>query len=165
MIAAIVYWNSTYLADAVQHLRDQGKSVPHALLTHTSPLTWEHIGFSGDFLWDHAPATAGHRRSLNPGAGQGSNMIDVPGPFALSVVCMTTDVMPSITLGGLPVLVSDAQVTPTAFRHGRLRQVDHANDTSLVLTALVTSTPGYSAHQAPGRLHRCNRLHPAKTFP
>ena len=65
VIAAIVYWNSTYLADAVQHLRDQGKSVPDALLTHTSPLTWEHIGFSGDFLWDHAAATAGHRRSLN----------------------------------------------------------------------------------------------------
>ena len=27
VIAAIVYWNSTYLADAVQHLRDQGKPV------------------------------------------------------------------------------------------------------------------------------------------
>lgn len=51
VIAAIVYWNSTYLADAVQHLRDQGRPVPDALLAHTSPLTWEHIGFSGDFLW------------------------------------------------------------------------------------------------------------------
>ena len=50
VIAAIVYWNSTYLADAVQHLSDQGKPVPDVLLAHTSPLTWEHIGFSGDFL-------------------------------------------------------------------------------------------------------------------
>ena len=66
-IAAIVYWNSTYLADAVQHLRDQGKPVPDASLAHTSPLTWEHIGFSGDFLWDRAAATAGLRRSLNLG--------------------------------------------------------------------------------------------------
>ncbi len=65
VIAAIVYWNSTYLADAVQHLRKQGKTVPAALLAHTSPLTWEHIGFSGDFLWDRAAATAGHRRPLN----------------------------------------------------------------------------------------------------
>ena len=35
------------------------------LLAHTSPLTWEHIGFSGDFLWDRAAATAGQRRPLN----------------------------------------------------------------------------------------------------
>ena len=39
VIAAIVYWNSTYLADAVQHLRDQGKPAPDVLLVHTSPLT------------------------------------------------------------------------------------------------------------------------------
>ena len=70
MIAAIVYWNSTYLADAVQHLRDQGKPVPDALLAHASPLTWEHIGFSGDFLWDRAAATAGRAgRSTSAGVG------------------------------------------------------------------------------------------------
>ena len=67
VIAAIVYWNSTYLADAVQHLRDQGKPVPDVLLAHTSPLTWEHIGFSDDFLWDCAAATADRRRPLNLG--------------------------------------------------------------------------------------------------
>ena len=70
VIAAIVYWNSTYLADAVQHLRDQGTPVPDALLAHTSPLTWEHIGFSGDFLWDRAAATADRRRPLNLGRGR-----------------------------------------------------------------------------------------------
>ena len=67
VIAAIVYWNSTYLADAVRHLRDQGNPVPDALLAHTSPLSWEHIGFSGDFLWDRAAATADRRRPLNLG--------------------------------------------------------------------------------------------------
>ena len=67
MIAAIVHWNSTYLADAVRHLRNQRTPVLDALLAHTSPLTWEHIGFSGDFLWDRAAATAGHRRPLNVG--------------------------------------------------------------------------------------------------
>jgi TnpA family transposase len=65
VIAAIVYWNATYIADAVAHLRAQGQAVPEALLAHTSPLTWEHIGFSGDFLWDRAAATAGRRRPLN----------------------------------------------------------------------------------------------------
>ncbi len=66
VIAAIVYWNSTCLADADQHFRDQGKAVPDSLLAHTSPLRWEHIAF-GDFLWDQAAATAGKRRSLNLG--------------------------------------------------------------------------------------------------
>jgi TnpA family transposase len=64
VIAAIVYWNSTYIADAVAHL--QGKEdLDEALLAHTTPLTWEHIGFSGDFLWDRAAATASKRRPLN----------------------------------------------------------------------------------------------------
>ena len=67
VIAAIVYWNSTYLADAVQHLRNQGKPVSDVLLTHTSPLTWEHIGFSGDFLCDRAATTADQGRPLNLG--------------------------------------------------------------------------------------------------
>ena len=67
MIAAIVYWNSIYLADAVNHLQSHRQPVPTELLAHTSPLMWEHIGFSGDFLWDHAAVTAGQRRPLNLG--------------------------------------------------------------------------------------------------
>ena len=66
-IAAIVHWNSTYLADAIDHMRANGRPVPPDWLAHTSPLTWEHIGFSGDFLWDRAAATAGQRRALNLG--------------------------------------------------------------------------------------------------
>jgi hypothetical protein len=65
VIAAIVYWNSTYLADAVDYLRGRGQPVSSELLAHTSPLTWEHIGLSGDFLWDRAAASAGQRRLLN----------------------------------------------------------------------------------------------------
>jgi len=65
VIAAIVYWNSTYLADAIGHMRAEGRPVPAEFLPHTSPVTWEHIGFSGDFLWDRAAATAGIRRPLN----------------------------------------------------------------------------------------------------
>ena len=66
--ARSVYWNSTYIADAVAHMRAEGAAVPDALLVHTSPLTWEHIGFSGDFLWDRAAAIAGRRRPLNLGS-------------------------------------------------------------------------------------------------
>jgi TnpA family transposase len=65
VIAAIVYWNSTYLADALAHLQAAGAVVPPEWLAHTSPVSWEHISLSGDFLWDKAAATAFGRRPLN----------------------------------------------------------------------------------------------------
>ena len=67
VIAAIVFWNSTYIADAVAHLCAAGEPMPHAWLAHTSPLTWEHISLSGDFVWDRAAASAHTRRPLNLG--------------------------------------------------------------------------------------------------
>ena len=67
VIAAIVFWNSTYIADAIAHLRATEQSVPDAWLAHTSPLSWEHISFSGDFPWERAAATADKRRPLNLG--------------------------------------------------------------------------------------------------
>lgn len=63
VIAAIVYWNSTYMADAIVHLRSAGNTVTNDLMAHTSPVGWEHIAFSGDFLWDRA-AQAKARKSL-----------------------------------------------------------------------------------------------------
>jgi len=65
VVAAIVYWNSTYIADAVEHLRAQDEPVPSELLAHTSPVGWEHIAFSGDFLWDRVAAMPSARRPLN----------------------------------------------------------------------------------------------------
>jgi TnpA family transposase len=47
VIAAIVYWNSTYIADAVAHLRASGVSAPEDLLIHTSPVGWVWIGVEG----------------------------------------------------------------------------------------------------------------------
>lgn len=38
-----------------------------ALLSRTAPLTWEHVGFSGDFLRGRVAAAAGKRRPLNLG--------------------------------------------------------------------------------------------------
>ena len=67
VIAAIVWWNSTYMADAVDHLRAVGESVPDYLLGHTSPVGWEHIAFSGDFLWDRAAVLPTGRRDLSVG--------------------------------------------------------------------------------------------------
>src|SRR6202040_3099233 len=49
------------------HLRATEQSVPDAWLAHTSPLSWEHISFSGDFLWERAAATPDKRPPLNLG--------------------------------------------------------------------------------------------------
>jgi TnpA family transposase len=35
---AIVYWNSTYITDAIAHPCTRGQPVPKALLAHTLPL-------------------------------------------------------------------------------------------------------------------------------
>ncbi|MFE8108248.1 hypothetical protein, partial [Sphingomonas melonis] len=45
-------------------LRSIGEAFDPALLAHTSPVGWEHIAFSGDFLWDRAAETV-RRKPLN----------------------------------------------------------------------------------------------------
>jgi hypothetical protein len=67
VIAAIVWWNSTYMPDAVAHLRASGEPTPNDLLAHTSPVGWEHIAFSGNLLWDRAAAIPAGRRELAVG--------------------------------------------------------------------------------------------------
>ena len=51
VIAMIAVWNTTYLTRVVQELRAKGEAAADALLEHISPLGWEHIGFTGDYIW------------------------------------------------------------------------------------------------------------------
>jgi TnpA family transposase len=51
VVTAIAVWNTVYLARAVEALRAQGVEVPDNLLAHVSPLSWEHIGLMGDYVW------------------------------------------------------------------------------------------------------------------
>ena len=51
VVAAIVLWNTVYLERAVQALRDSGRTVDDTLLRHLSPLGWEHINLTGDYIW------------------------------------------------------------------------------------------------------------------
>lgn len=51
VVTAIVLWNTVYLERAVQALRDSGKEVDDKLLQHLSPLGWEHINLTGDYIW------------------------------------------------------------------------------------------------------------------
>ena len=51
MTAAIVLWNTVYLERATQGLVEAGKPVDGELLQFLSPLGWEHINLTGDYVW------------------------------------------------------------------------------------------------------------------
>ena len=50
LVTAIILWNTRYLEHAVDALR-QTEDVPDHLLVHLSPLGWEHINLTGDYVW------------------------------------------------------------------------------------------------------------------
>ena len=65
--AAVVLWNTVYLERAAHALRGNGQGVDDALLQYLSPLGWEHINLTGDYLWrSSAKIGAGKFRPLRP---------------------------------------------------------------------------------------------------
>ena len=65
--AAVVLWNTVYLERAANALRGNGHAVDDALLQYLSPLGWEHINLTGDYLWrNSAKIGAGKFRPLRP---------------------------------------------------------------------------------------------------
>lgn len=65
--AAVVLWNTIYLERAVHALRSNGYAVDDMLLQYLSPLGWEHINLTGDYLWrSSAKIGAGKFRPLRP---------------------------------------------------------------------------------------------------
>lgn len=56
VIAAIVLWNTVYLSRAIERLsRSEALSPEH--LQHVSPLKWEHINLTGDYVWNLSQTT------------------------------------------------------------------------------------------------------------
>ena len=51
VVSAIVLWNTVYLERAIQHIKENGQPVNENLLKHLSPLGWEHINLTGDYVW------------------------------------------------------------------------------------------------------------------
>ena len=65
--AAIILWNTVYLERATLTLRAHGQEVDDSLPQHLSPLGWEHINLTGDYIWRQSRALAqGKFRSLRP---------------------------------------------------------------------------------------------------
>lgn len=65
VVAAIILWNTVYGERAIQALRAMGNDIDEQLLPHLSPLGWEHITLTGDYIWrQHTPIEQGMFRAL-----------------------------------------------------------------------------------------------------
>jgi TnpA family transposase len=65
--AAIVLWNTVYLERAIRAIRDHGDEVDQVLFQHLSPLGWEHINLTGDYVWRQDRTVRGGKfRPLRP---------------------------------------------------------------------------------------------------
>ena len=49
--AAIVLWNTVYLERAARALQHRDSAWDESLLRYLSPLGWEHINLTGDYVW------------------------------------------------------------------------------------------------------------------
>lgn len=51
LTAAISLWNTVYIERAIDSLKRKGIPFNDQLISHLSPLGWEHINLSGDYVW------------------------------------------------------------------------------------------------------------------
>lgn len=49
--AAIVLWNTVQIAKVLEEMRAEGEAIPKAMLPFLSPLGWQHINLTGDYIW------------------------------------------------------------------------------------------------------------------
>jgi hypothetical protein len=54
VVASIALCNTAYLERAVSTLRERGQAITDDLLAHLSPLGWEHINLTRDYVWESA---------------------------------------------------------------------------------------------------------------
>ncbi len=52
VVSAIIVWNTIYIEQAVLRLREQGMQITDDHLRHLTPLGWEQITLTGDYVWD-----------------------------------------------------------------------------------------------------------------
>nr|QGW59089.1 TnpA transposase [Klebsiella pneumoniae] len=63
--AAITLWNTVYIERAIESLKRKGIPINEQLVSHLSPLGWEHINLSGDYVWrNNLKLGSGKYRSL-----------------------------------------------------------------------------------------------------
>ena len=66
-LTAILLWHTVYLARVANALRGHAQGIDDTLLQYLSPLGWEHINLTGDYLWrSNTKVGAGKFRPLRP---------------------------------------------------------------------------------------------------
>ena len=55
---------------ATEHLRKIGKLPDPSLREHVSPLGWEHVNLTGDYVWDSGAAERPNERPSDTGAAR-----------------------------------------------------------------------------------------------
>ena len=50
VVAAIILWNTVQLEKAIDQVRET-MDVPDEYLSYLSPLGWDHINLTGDYVW------------------------------------------------------------------------------------------------------------------
>ena len=65
LVTAIILWNTRYLERAVAALR-KDEDVPDQLLAHLSPLGWEHVNLTGDYVWGGQQSVAENTSEICP---------------------------------------------------------------------------------------------------
>jgi TnpA family transposase len=65
LVTAIILWNTRYLERAIATLREVDE-LPDQLLAHLSPLGWEHVNLTGDYIWAAREQTTENRDRLRP---------------------------------------------------------------------------------------------------
>lgn len=51
VVGAIILWNTVYIEKAIEYLRKTDQNFKEDLIKHLSPLGWEHINLTGDYIW------------------------------------------------------------------------------------------------------------------
>ena len=65
LVTAIILWNTRYLDRAIKALRAV-EPVSDELLAHLSPLGWEHVNLTGDYVWAEANEMTENRDGYRP---------------------------------------------------------------------------------------------------
>lgn len=79
LTAAISLWNTVYMERSVDALKRKGLKINEQLLSHLSPLGWEHINLTGDYIWksNRIPASGKFRRLRRAKVERSKNSLNV----------------------------------------------------------------------------------------
>jgi hypothetical protein len=78
VVTAIILWNTRYLNRAVAALR-AAEQVSDDLLAHLSPLGWEHVNLTGDYVWASADQASENPDGFRPLRAEVFTLADLKG--------------------------------------------------------------------------------------